>query len=414
MKKALVLALTAFMVLAMATAAFAVEVSYEGKVAVKWSSDAKEGAEGKVDGFAEDALEAKVIIDFTKDYGNGVTAGVTTKVEAHADIFEDGQEEGEEGHGVVDPDELKKEFVFDSSGWIKVERDLFTVEASTGIEEQVGRDLKEFNITKAPGVGLDLNLIDGLTLKTVLNGGSEYNYLVKGEFAQDLFTLGGGYQNFVDDEGTKKSAIGVYGTLNLIDNLVINAEYGSRNFDLDAEGDDEDKGTAILLGAAYDWNALSAKAGFFMNDKFGPTVSKDDLDDEDWRINEAFKSTESALHEYFDGLAKASVIYADASYQVTDALSVNAYFDYLLSAKDEDDKDIKDDFEAVSYKVGASYSLGDLTLDGWYKAYVDSQVGAKASYTLAEGVTTSFEIDYNMFDDEDDTVVYTAKIEASF
>lgn len=208
MKKALVLALTAFMVLSLATAAFAVEVSYEGKVAVKWGNEAVDldpdpKSEKLSDGFAKGALEAKVTIDFTKDYGDGVTAGVTTKVEAHADIFEDGQEEGENGHGVVDPDELKKEFVFDSSGWIKVERDLFTVEASTGIEEQVGRDLKEFNITKAPGVGLDLNLIDGLTLKTVLNGGSEYNYLVKGEFAQDLFTLGGGYQNFVDDEGTK-------------------------------------------------------------------------------------------------------------------------------------------------------------------------------------------------------------------
>jgi len=401
LKKALVLALTAFMVLSLATAAFAVEVSYEGKVAVKWSNegvdlDPDPESEKLSDGFAKDALEAKVTIDFTKDYGDGVTAGVVTIVEAHAD----------DDNGLV----------FDGAGWIQLERDLFTLKASTEIDDGVGRDLGQFNIAGAPGLGLTLNLIDGLTINSVLNGGSDYNYLVKGEFAQDLFTLGGGYQNsYNTDDTATQSAIGVYGTLNLIDGLAINAEYGKRDKDVDNENDDPI--SAILATATYDWNALSAKAGFLKQAATFESVDADDVDDEDWRINEQARVTGKIQDKPYN----VTVLFADASYALTDALTVKGYFDYLLGVTDGPDEDelAEEDEEALeklSYRVGAAYTLGDWTFDGWYRAYTISEIGGKATYALADGVDTSFEVGYKMYDDDntDDKVVYTAKIEAAF
>jgi len=400
LKKALALALTAFMVLALATAAFAVEVSYEGKVEVAWGSTEDDP------GFKDENKEAKVTVDFTKDFGDGVTAGVKTKVEAHSDIYED-QDEGEEGHDEVDFEDLKKEFVFDGEGWIQVERDLFTVKASTGIDDQVGRDLKENTIKKAAGLGVTLNLIDGLTVNTVFNAGNpEYNYVIKGEYANDLFTLGGGFQS---SEGTKQ-AFGVYGTLNLIDGLTIDAEYNNR--DEDNKVDDNEK-NAIFATASYTLDALTAKAGLLVQDGYFKSISADDVDNEDWRINEAWRADKD-FEKRFSNADKATILFADLSYDLTDALSVNGYLDYLISAKDESDNEVKD-LDEISYKVGVAYTIDALKLEGWYRAYGDSQVGGKATYGLADGVDASFEVGYKMFEKEgkDGEVSYTAKIVAT-
>ena len=129
----------------MATAALAVEVSYEGEVEVTW------GGETDVDPSFGGDKEAKVGIDFEKDFGDGVTAGVETKLEAHAD----------------------RTFEFDSDGWIQLERDLFTAKASTGINGQAARDLNEYKISEAAGLGVDLNLVEGLTINTILNAGPD-------------------------------------------------------------------------------------------------------------------------------------------------------------------------------------------------------------------------------------------------
>ncbi len=401
MKKALVLALTVLMVLSLATAAFAVEVEYSGKVGVKWSNEAVDGAEGKVDGFAKDSLEAKVVLDFTEDYGDGVTAGVKTKVEAHED----------------------QTFVFDGGGWVQLERDLFTAKASTDIDGGVGKDLGEFGIAGAPGLGLDLNLIDGLTVNTIINAGSDYNYLVKGEYADDLFSIGGGYQvsikEFVDEDDVvlgnfNTSAIGVYGSVNPIEGLAINAEFGSRN--LNTDDDDTDAATAILASAAYDLDALSAKAGLFIKSaRFGAVTDADDLDEEEWRINEALRVLPAFL---LAEKASDTVVFADASYQISDDFAVNGWFDYLVGSKDTAGEAVEfdDDVDRVSYKVGAAYTLGDLTLDAYYKAWVDSKVGGKATYALADGVKASFEAGYLMPKDEDldANLVYTAKVVAEF
>lgn len=403
MKKALVLALSVFMVLALATAAFAAEVTYEGKVAVTFGGDSK-GDTKNGPAFAADTLDAKIFVDYQKDYGDGVTAGVKTKLELDKD------------EAATD---LADGFKFDGAGWIQLEKDLFTVKAATKLNDQAGRDLKENPIAEKPGVSLKLNLIEGLTVNAVVNEGKDFNYVLKGEYADDLFTVGGGFQN----SEIVKQGFAVYGTLNVIDGLTLKGEFGSR----DANKDDDIKAaTGILATADYTLDALTAKAGFLMQDKgFGASFSKDDLNDEGWRINETIRSTkfndafvdwDKQFANYFKNSEKVAVIFADASYKVTDALEVNGYFDYLVSAKDADDNKVED-LEKVSYKLGAAYTLDALKFEGWYKAYVGNEFGGKATYTLVDGVETSFQVTYGKEDkdnnNEDGKVAYTAKIVAT-
>lgn len=406
MKKALVLALTAFMVLSLATAAFAVEVDYEGKVAVKWGGESQGDVKDDPN-FDEDALEAKVQIDFTKDYGDGVSAGVTTKVEAHD----------------------AKELVFDGGGWVQLERDLFTLKASTEIDAGAGKDLGEFNIPGKPGLGLDLNLVDGLTINTVVNAGEPaYNYVLKGEFAQDLFTIGGGFQSAEEDKITlvglvdgeevelelpveKTTAFGIYGTANLIDGLTLNAEFGSRKIEW-GEGEEDWESTALLASAAYEVDALSATGTFLMQKGWFKSLNDDDAD-QTWRIID--------MYRYFGGDDGLEILAfaLDASYDLIDALTLEGYFDYLLSAKDEEEElDIDDPY---AYKVGAAYTIIEpLEAKAWYKAVGGdlSQFGGSVAYTLAEDVTASFEVtsttDTTLVEDADAKLAYTAKIEAAF
>ena len=363
MKKALVLALSVFMVLALATAAFAAEVTYEGKVEVKWG--------GRTDddpSFRDEKKEAKVFLDFTKDYGDGVTAGVKTKIENDADQVE-----------------------WDGSGWVKLERDLFTVQASTGINGGVGKDFGKFDITEAAGLGLDLNLVDGLTINTIVNAGPKYKFLVKGEFAQDLFTIGGGYQN---DAVKEKTAFGAYATLNVIDGLTIKGEFGNR------KAGDADGATAILASVGYE-GLLNATASFYTVKKaFDSIIDKAD----------GFLARDKAR---FKPAYDFSVIFVDAAYNVTDALAIDGSFDYILSVKEGDD-DVEDFEDKLSYKLGATYTFDAFKLEGWYKAYVGSEIGGKATYTLADGVETSFEVKTSKANkDADNVLAYTLLISAA-
>ena len=394
MKKALVLALTVLMVLSLATAAFAVEVTYEGKVGVKFGGtsqgDTKTGPQ-----FDKESLEATITVDFTKDYGDGVTAGVKVKTEVHnEDVWEDENENEEYDSG----EKPIREIVFDGAGWIQLEKDLFTVKAATKLNDQVGRDLKENTIPEVAGVSLKLNLIDGLTVNTVFNGGDKFNYVFKGEYADDLFTVGGGFQNDAENE---KTAFGVYGTANLIDGLTLNAEYGNRK-----EGN-KDAITAILASAAYEVGALNVKGTFLMQDAGFKNMNDDDAD-QDWRIIDAIRFTGG-------GVADNTAVAIDASYNLTNALKLEGYFDYLLSQKIGDQKvELKDNY---AYKAGAVYTLDALTLSGWYKANGSqkSQFGGNATYKLVEGVETSFEVTSTTdeLESKDAKLEYTAKVVAT-
>lgn len=413
MKKALVLALTVLMVLSLATAAFAVEVTYSGKVSVKMAGESVDGENNDKAAFEKDALEAKVELDFTKDYGDGVTAGVKVKTEVQNEKVWDDEDEND----AYDPGEKPtREIVFDTDGWIQVDKDFFTVKASTGIDDQVGKNLKENPIANAAGVALTVkNVVDGLTLNTVFNNGNpSMNYVIKGEYASDLFTVGGGFQK----SEIKEQAFGVYGTLNLIDGLTIDAEYNNR--DEDNKVDDNEK-NAIFATASYTLDALTAKAGLLVQDGYFKSISADDVDNEDWRINEAWRS-DTKRSDRFNTTDKATIIFADASYKLTDAFEVNGYVDYLVNAKDKDDKEVKkdkngDDLDKVSYKLGAAYTLGDLKLEAWYKAYVGNEIAGKATYTLADGVESSFQVGFGKDDkdnkDEKGKISYTAQITAN-
>ncbi len=402
MKKALVLALTAFMVLSLATAAFAVEVDYEGKVQVKWEGSSEKDGDP---GFAAGDYEAFVNIDLTKDFGDGVSAGAKIKIDptAKTEVLQDYEEKEEKDDAgdtkwyeydfekgeVASVDEVK----LDGAGWIKIEKDLFAVTAKTEIDGGVGKAFGEYPISEKAGLGLDLFLIDGLTINSIVNGGGKdgYNFLVKGEYAADLFSIGGGYQK----DAAEKTAFGVYGSADLIDGLTLNVEFGNRK-----EGD-ADAATAILASASYD-GLLNATASFYTVKKaFDSIIDKAD----------GFLARDKAR---FEPEYDFSVIFVDAAYNVTDALAIDGSFDYILNAKDENDKDVDLDDE-LSYKVGAAYTFDAFKVEGWYKAFEKSQVGGKATYTLAEGVATSFEVTSSKDKDADDSVLeYTLLFSAAF
>ena len=170
----------------------------------------------------------------------------------------------------------KKKFEFDGEGYA-VEKDLFTAEASTD-RRRSRKDFGEFGITKNPGLGLELKLIDGLTINTIVNNKrqadpekSDFNFVLKGEFAQDIFTVGGGFQS---DGENKTSAFGVYGSANPIDDLTVNAEFGSRNLNTGGQW----RNHLLLASAEYKLDALTAKAGFLMNDIGFKSLNDDDAD----------------------------------------------------------------------------------------------------------------------------------------
>ena len=395
MKKALVLALTAFMVLALATAAFAVEVDYEGKVAVKWA-----GETDVEPGFAEDALEATIKLDFTKDYGNGVTAGLNTKVEVHGDVHDghlyddaDGNEEYTPGDP-ADPDdegeELYRDIRFDGAGWIKLDYDILAVTAKTEIDGNAANDLAaEWGLAGAPGVQVDVTAIDGLTITGLINAGPTYNFLTKAEYSADALALGAGFQKHGKDKDETydvlKDAFAIWGSYEVIDGLTIGGEFASRT---DNSEEKPEAMNAILAKASYEGNGLTVDAAF-LNQKEGfVTQNEDDADD--FLARDFVKL----------GGPEGNLIYVDASYTLTDELTVNGSFDYILSAKSGDQdlikaaKDGLDENIALSYKVGADYDLTEkLALGAWFKGYgYATEFGGKGVYTFAEGVTGTLEV----------------------
>jgi hypothetical protein len=207
-----------------------------------------------------------------------------------------------------------------------------------------------------------------------------------------------------------KSALAAYGTFNVIEPLTIGAEYGmrklsSKELDADLEALKEDNFvTAILANAAYKDDAIDASASFLMSDE--GFVYLDYADDGD----------EFLARDTVRGISDNNymVIFTDASYKVTDAIGVNGAFDFILSAKDADDKDVELD-DKMSYKVGADYTLDALKFEGWYKAYIGYEVGGKATYTLADGVDASLKVTSGKADkdDKDSKLAYTALIKAA-
>lgn len=426
MKKALVLALTAFMVLSLATAAFAVEVSYEGKVQVKWANNPDKAVEDYSTSFDKGDLEAKIFLDFTEEYDDNISAGLKVKAE------------------LTDPYDDVGFTLEDTKGWIKFDYDVLAATASTHIGGEAGKDFGQCGIGDAAGVEVVAKLVDGFTATGIVNkGGADgYGLVLKGAYEADLFTLGGGFQLWDGRPDIKDAkadnAFGVYGTFNIIDNLTAKAEFGSRTLNDEANGWDADAITGILAGAKYDDSVLMIDANFLKLDRGFDIINFAD-DADKWLLRDYVKNqnTEEADDPFEPALAEpfgeASVIYVDASYAITDSLKVLGSFDYLLSVKDEDGKDAMDDIKDIkmnlSYKVGLESQLTEkLKAEGWYRAFgkttdknddnkeVDAtQFGAKATYTFVENVEGSFEVTYGT--SMEDALVglrYTAMVSASF
>jgi len=403
LKKALVLALTAFMVLALATAALAVDITYEGNVKVKWGNHGVPKDDKTT--FATDSLEYKLKFNLVKDFGDGVSAGLT---------LENKYDNDDNGKEVYDKDL----YIVDKNAWIKLDYELFDVTAFTNGNGSVGKDFGQFDLGRNAGVQVDLALIDGLTVTGLASGGGDptdktkaYGFLVKGNYAADLFTLGGGFQTeSTEIEDVKKTALAAYGSFNVMDNLTVKGEYGSRKL---GAKKDEKAITGILAGAKYDDSVLMLDGNFLSVDK-GFDIIDYPADGDRWKARDTVKDAQEW---------KASVIYVDASYAITDALKVVGNFDYILNAKDADNKDVKfeNDLKGwnISYKAGAEYLFTEaLKGEGWFRAYGKdrNQVGAKATYTFVKGVEGIFELtnESTGVKDADRITKYKAVLAATF
>ena len=281
----------------------------------------------------------------------------------------------------------------------------------------MGKDFGEFSIDRGPGLSVVAAPVDGLALTGIVNkgglasgaegklakAGEGYGFLAKGEYAADLFTVGAGYQSergklpdplnvgkyIYNKDASNRTALAVYGSMNVMDDLTIKAEYGNR---VQGTKKDDKAITAILAGAKYDDSVLVVDGSYLMADQ-GFKIQSDD-DASEWLARDIVKS----------GSWEASVVFVDASYALNDALNVPlkvlGSFDYILNAK-ADDVEIKfEDGNDMSYKAGLEYQFTDaLKAEGWYKGFgkfVDdkahSQFGGKATYTFAKGVDGIFEL----------------------
>ena len=380
MKKTLIILLSVLTLVFMASSVLAADLNASGKVEVKWAGSSADGDEAKFQG---EKQEATLEMDVTKEYDDVASAGLKIKAKLHED-------------------EILK---IDGDGWIKLDYDLYVVTAKTGIDGSASKDLGEYELTKAAGVQVDVNAIEGLTLTGLINGGSKYNFLAKAEYSADALTIGGGIQKNGEDGGN--DAMGVWGSYEIMEGLTASAEYASRT----VSGSDAEAKTAILVKGAYAADALTVDAAFMTQDESVVTTDNDDK----WKARDYFQSKEDWAFN-----PEGSIVYVDASYALTDDLKVNGSLDYILSAEtDGVDYFIANEDAQMSYKVGANYTLTEkIGLEGWFKGYnKGTQFGGKGVYTFADGLTGTLEVtngkDPGSAEEADSVTAYSVVLSAS-
>jgi len=408
-KKLLVVLLALTFVVAMATAASAVVTSsVDGKV--EWTLDNANQFGGCVDG--------KIVFDLAKDFGEGYSAGLKIKLEPNAsdDCF------------------------YDGDGYIKMVKDFGTLTFQpSGIGGNAANELGVgYDMTGAAGVKFESSsLMEGLALTVAVNDtfkadpvdatkdANLANYLLKAVYTADPLTLGVGYQAHTVTENTTNSAendaMAVWAGYKIGDSLNLGLEYASRpNVDaVDTNGAAVTGSTAILVKADYTADALT------INGKVLLTTGSF------WLIDPDDKGTTSAWN-YFkygedrvvgvhvdpkDGTGvTGTAIKVDATYKLTDALSVTATVEDIMAgafiATTGVDLTAK---QLLSYKLGVSDALTEqLTLSGYYAGYGDlSEIEAMASYTFVAGLVGSLEVKSTTTVGSEAVNTYTAKIVAT-
>jgi hypothetical protein len=419
-KKLLVVLLALTFVVAMATAASAVVTSsVDGKVEWTLTNGAQFG--GCVDG--------KIVFDLAKDFGDGYTAGLKIKLTPADNVTLATLEEVDKASSVA----------YDGDGWIKMAKDFGTLTFQTG---GLGG-----NAASELGVGYDMSgnagvmfesssLMEGLALTVVVNDafktapnpaddGNYANYLLKGVYTADALTLGVGYQAHTQPTGvtnpTENDAMAVWAGYKLSDALSFGLEYASRpNVDaVDTNGAAVTGSTAILVKADYTADALTINGKVLLTTGSFWLIDPDDMGTTSaWNYfkygNDRVVGTRV---DPKDGTGvTGTAIKVDATYKLTDALSVTATVEDIMAGAfiATDGVDLTDK-QLLSYKLGVSDVLTEqLTLSGYYAGYGDlSEIEAMASYTFVAGLVGSLEVKSTTTVGSEAVNTYTAKIVAT-
>lgn len=387
MKKLLVLALSVLTVIFMASAVMAASTTYAGKVEVKYTNDSLKGFDGK--------QEASFTVDFTKDFGDGVTAGTKVKVEAgkttgSLDETKDLKDWNNDGDKLdTDVKLLTSDAVkFDTDGFIKFDRALYDLTLKTGIDASPCNDFADGQkIAKNVGMQLDLTPGQGLTATFVANDSDmtkDLNYVAKAAYTADNMKFGAGYAS------TK------------VFDVWASAAFGQLTAGVEYAGNDQSQ-NALLAKAGYTAGALSVNGSFLQQKKFKTAGDDTSIYGEDASDNEKLSAAAKFRRE---ANVEGSLIGVDASYKLSDVTTVGAIVQLLNDVKYQnfDGKDVSN-----SIKVSVSNKLTDkLTVEGYYRTFIDEKYGVKATYTVANGVTSSLDVGQKNKD-----MVYTATFTAT-
>lgn len=402
MKKLFAILLGLTLVLALSGIAAAATESFTGLVEVTFGDGNTDADPGP--GFGGNK-EAAVTFDYAKTFSETVVGGLKTMV-----VFD------------ATDDGLGDTVKFDGAGFVTVKTDFADITAWTAIKGAAGNDIGTGDIDENPGVEVKVTAVEGLTLTGIINSTAAadataaeygfgdfddnpttadtwgivtpaaaatfqyYNMLLKGSFVMDALTIGGGYSSIgLSDPEVEDSdaftAFDVYGSYALEDlGLTVGAEYASRNLESLPE-----TGAAYLVKASFTGvEGLTANFSYEAIDEFyGQTLSDDDfadIDPEDVTLKDMFKNMG----------AEGSVIDINGTYQLTEAIKVNA--GYQMASWDPE--------EATQFDAGVEFkATEELTLTGSVQmvnifdaAFLDmTTLTVGASYLLAEGVTLSGE-----------------------
>jgi len=418
-KKLLVVLLALTFVVAMATAASAVVTSsVDGKVEWTLTNGAQFG--GCIDG--------KIVFDLAKDFGEGYSAGLKIKLTPADNVTLATLEEVDKASSVA----------YDGDGWIKMVKDFGTLTFQTGgLGGNAANELGTgFDMSGNAGVKFESStLMEGLALTVVVNDafktaplptddGNYANYLLKGVYTADALTLGLGYQAHTQPPGvtnpTEKDAMAVWAGYKLSDALSFGLEYASRpNEDgVDSSGAAVTGSTAILVKADYTADALTINGKVLMTTGSFYLIDPDDMGTiSAWNFFKYGINKGADRVDPEDGTGVAgTAIKVDATYKLTDALSVTASVEDIMDpARIGTGSAPLDPKLLMSYKLGVSDALSEqLTLSGYYAGYGDlSEIEAMASYTFVAGLVGSLEVKSTTVVGTEAVNTYTAKIVAT-
>ncbi len=294
MKKFITGAVTAAMVLSMATMSLAATLSYSGKVSVELNSR---------DGFVGAEDDVYMTVDYAKDFGEGWSAGVKFDVKPN---------EGTLGDSIY----------IDGTGYIKYTEDMWDVSFNTDADYSVGNDLSDqFTTLDGTGPGLEVNVkpMEGFTLTGDLaqiekddalkNSDADFGYAVKGEYNLDGVVFGAGY---LGENNADRAAFGIYGSYAVNDMITVGAEYGDRT----VNGNDHD--TAIMGKVSYTADPLTANLSYTQRN--GGYAIKDDTEGEVYVLADRFWDDNIAADGY--------LVCFDMSYSIDENLKLVAAVDY--------------------------------------------------------------------------------------